>query len=167
MYAAIYGTFALQLSILWRLTGRRLTLVFGSAALVLSIVYFSPAGHMNHWWSMMLQLNLANLLIVYAVWRLAQDPTSWLGNILAATTGWAATYTLTNGLVAMIVLAVIAQISRPRPLAIEPTDHLWTLNLATIFILYFHGLYLLRPYCTPDPARPRTVRSRLPRRAAR
>jgi hypothetical protein len=140
VYLAIYGTFVLQLAILWRLTGRRLTVPFASGALVMSIIYFSPSGHMNQWWSMMLQLDLANLFIVYALWRVANSPASWKGNIVAAAAGWLATYTLTNGLILMIVLAALVQATRPNPWRADSRTLFWGANVLTIFVLYFHNL---------------------------
>lgn len=140
MYAAIYGTFALHMVILWRSAGRRLTTAFGAGLLLLSIVYFSPAGHMNHWWSMMLQLNLANLLIVYSLYRLARSPHSAPAALVAAATAWLATYTLTNGLVAMLVLAIVAQISRARPLRPDWWTLFWAANVVVLFTVYLHGL---------------------------
>jgi hypothetical protein len=150
MYAAIYGGFALHVSILWRLTGRRLGLVFAGAALLLSLLYFSPAGHMNHWWSMMFQLDLANVLIVYAIWRIARDPVTTRSSVIAAAAGWLATYTLTNGLVAMIVLAILAHAVRPRPLIPGRHTLFWVANLLALYALYFHDLPA-EPVAHPNP----------------
>jgi hypothetical protein len=140
VYLSIYGALALHVRGLWRTTGRRLTEPFLYALVLLSIFFCSPAGHNNHWWSMMFQLDLANLLVVYALWKLAMDPDGRLSNVLAAAAGWAATYTLTNGLVAMLVLAVIAHVSQ-RPLFV-PTwrTAFWVVNLVTILTLYLPGL---------------------------
>ena len=55
-------------------TGRRISACLSrSAPPRSSILLFSPAGHMNHWWSIMLQLNLASLLILYAFWRISRQ----------------------------------------------------------------------------------------------
>jgi len=140
MYLAIYGAFAIHVAGLWRITGRRLAMPFLYALVLISVVYFSPAGHNNHWWSMMLQLNLANLFIAYALWRLARDPNGSASNVLAASAGWAATYTLTNGLVAMLVLAVIAHLPRPRLFAPGWRTVFWGVNLVAVFTLYLRGL---------------------------
>src|SRR5262249_29101336 len=110
------------------------------ATLIFSVVYFSPAGHNNHWWSMMLQLDLTNLFVVYALWTLALRPRNVSANILAAAAGWAATYTLTNGLVLMVALGIVAHLPRPRLLHPGRFTVFWAVNLVAVFATYLHGL---------------------------
>ena len=111
--STIMGAFLLQASVLWRLTGRRITAVFLVWLSLLSLIAFSPVGHNNHWWSMMTQLTLTHLLIFYALTQVAFAPEKLSANLLAALACWLATYTLTNGLVATAVCAVIVQLSQP------------------------------------------------------
>lgn len=63
VYASLYGAFALAAWAIWKATRdcsrpTRLALVA-----VVSYFAFSPVGHNNHWWSMMLQLDLAHFFI--------------------------------------------------------------------------------------------------------
>ncbi len=140
VYVAIYATFALHLRILFQLTGRRLlSLPFAVGGLLISIVLFSPAGHMNHWWSFMLQLNLASLLILYAFWRISGQPSTWRHTVLAAIAVWLATYTLTNGLVAATAVAVADHITARRPYVGRKTVF-WAFNLVVLAALYLPGL---------------------------
>jgi hypothetical protein len=150
LLAAIYATFALQLRILWHLTGRRLvSLPFAVGGLLLSIVVFSPAGHMNHWWSFMLQLDLAALIILYALWRISRQTDSWRHTLLAALAVWLATYTLTNGLVAAITVAVADHVSLRRPYVGRRTVF-WVVNTLVLFAVYLPGIPRQGPH--PDVA---------------
>jgi hypothetical protein len=140
VYATIYATFALHLRILWTLAGRRLlSLPFAIGALLISIVLFSPVGHMNHWWSFMLQLNLASLLILYAFWRISCQTTTWWPTIIAAVAVWLATYTLTNGLIAAVVVAFADHATARRPY-VGPKTAFWAINLVVLFAVYLSGL---------------------------
>src|SRR3954452_3157670 len=89
---------------------------------------------------MMLQLDLTNLFVVYALWRLALTPRGVAANVLAAAAGWAATYTLTNGLVLMVALAIMAHLPRPQILKPGRMTVFWGLNLVAVFATYLHGL---------------------------
>ena len=59
---------------------------------------------------MMLQLNLANLFILFAFSQISFCPNRWRGNIISCLSCWLATYTLTNGLIAFIISGFISQI---------------------------------------------------------
>jgi hypothetical protein len=89
---------------------------------------------------MMLQLNLTNLFIVAAFWVLACRPSSPYAHVAAAASGWAATYTLTNGLVAMIALALVAHLTGSRLRVFGRRDVFWTTNLIVVAATYFPGL---------------------------
>jgi hypothetical protein len=139
VYVAIYATFALQLRILWQLTGRRLSLPFAVGSLLVSLVLFSPAGHMNHWWSFMLQLNLASLLILYAFWRISRQGPTWWHTVLSAGAVWLATFTLTNGLIAALVVAIADHVTLRRPYVGRRTVF-WAINIVVLFGLYLQNL---------------------------
>jgi hypothetical protein len=139
MFGAIYGAFALQAYALWRALGRSGT-AFLPLLLVVSIVAFSPAGQHNHWWSMMLELNLAHLFVLAALIAVACSPRTWGGNLLAAACCWLATYTLTNGLVAFVAAMLISQMAQPRPLRPSRFLLFWLANFALVLRLYLPGL---------------------------
>lgn len=105
MYSAIYAGFLLHAWILFQNRGRRIDPVFGVGIALISLVYFSPASHMNHWWSMMLQLQLGNVFILAALWAVSHKPGSWAATVLATIACWIATFTITNGIIAFAICA--------------------------------------------------------------
>ena len=121
-----------------RFGGRRWKLSSLVLIAALSVVSFSPVGHNNHWWSFMIQLDLAHLFIVIALSVIAFGPGKWTNNLVSLAACWLATYTLTNGLVAFVcagTLAVFgAKVSRIR------IGLAWLLNIAVMLILYLPGL---------------------------
>jgi hypothetical protein len=135
MYLAILGCFAVHLIGLHRISASKERFLLG--ALILSIVYFSPAGHNNHWWSMMLQLDLANLFIAAALLAVALSPRSWAFNITSAALCWLAVYTITNGFFAVLSAALVVQLSSPRPLRPDRFTLFWMLNSALLTWSYF------------------------------
>jgi hypothetical protein len=107
---------------------------------MLSFFYFSPVGHMNHWWSMMLQLQLGNLLMLLALWTAARLPHSWRANIFAAICCWLATYTITNGLLVFLICAFLIFISSSSWRQGLLKLIFWVSNFLAVSILYFPGL---------------------------
>ncbi|WP_212758113.1 hypothetical protein [Usitatibacter palustris] len=134
------ATWAVHLWIIVRVIapGRRLHAAVTAA--IAGVLLFSPVGHHNHWWSMMLPLTLANLLMVGAIALLAPHAASWKRNVAAAACAWLATYTLTNGLFVFLVAAMVMQASavpwrKPGRWAV-----FWILNLILALALYMPGL---------------------------
>ena len=149
MLGAIYGAFLVQALALWRAAGSRLTLRFLALLSLLSIFSFSPVGHNNHWWSMMIQPNLAHFFIALALTSVALGATRWRNNVVAGVACWLATYTLTNGLVAFISAAAVAQLGSGTPRKLTPLSLFWLFNIALIPFLYFPGLAEHAPSSSP------------------
>ena len=120
LIAQIYGAFLILAYALWRIMGSKFDTYFAAFLLVLSIFAFSPVGHNNHWWSMMIQLDLAHLFIVFALVTVAFHPQSRVATFLGCLSCWLATYTLTNGLFAFMTCALIVQMTSPKPLRPSP-----------------------------------------------
>jgi hypothetical protein len=135
-----FGAFALLSFALWRVNDRRLDHLLLLVLGLVSVLVFSPVGHNNHWWSMMIQLNLSNLLILGCLVSLSLAPDRWRGHLVAATCGWLATYTLTNGLIAMIAATVLTHLTRPCLWRLHRFTIFWLVNLVLISLLYFPGL---------------------------
>ena len=140
LVAALVGAFLVQVQLLVRAGAacsrdRVLVLVAG-----LSIVSFSPAAHNDHWWSMLLQFDLGHLFIVIAFALLSWNGRLFRDHALAALACWLATYTVTNGLVAFLVCAIVAQIFSPIPRRFTGVSLFWTANIALALILYVPGL---------------------------
>ncbi|HYC36872.1 MAG TPA: hypothetical protein VEC19_10650 [Usitatibacter sp.] len=151
MIAVGLGTWAVHLAFTWRLVGRDHGLRALAVAAIVSILVFSPVGHNNHWWSMMLQLTLANLLMVACITQLAFAGDAWRRHALAALFAWLASYTLTNGLFVLFVAAVVMQLSgrdlrKPDRFAI-----FWLANLVVLLFLYLHGMPKGPATPTPGP----------------
>lgn len=137
---SIFGAYAIHLRALYRLDARHTRVGFAGGAAALSIFFFSPVGHNNHWWSMMLQLDLASLLIAYALLRVAFGTDRWRAHVAAAAACWLATYTLTNGLIAFLAIIfalVLAQWPRLRP---DRHILFWLVNFAAVLAVYLPGL---------------------------
>ncbi len=139
LFGAIYGAFALQAYALWRALGRN-GAGFLPLLLAVSIFAFSPAGQHNHWWSMMLELNLAHLFVLAALIAVACSPRTWGGNLLGVLFCWLGTYTLTNGLAAFIAAMLVSQLAQPRPLRPGRFLLFWLVNFALVLKLYVPGL---------------------------
>lgn len=137
---AIFGAYALHLRALYRLHASHAGLSYACCAAALSIFFFSPVGHNNHWWSMMLQLDLASLLIAYALLRVALATDRWSAHVAGAAGCWLATYTLTNGLIAFLAIIaalMLAQWPRLRP---DRRIVFWLVNFAAVLAVYLPGL---------------------------
>lgn len=140
MYLAIYAAFLVHVRILYERRGGRFDLGFFFFLSILAAFYFSPVGHNNHWWSMMLQLNLANVFILLALWQVSKVSSAWGPNVSSALWCWLATYTLTNGLIAFLVCAALALFSSGDRRAFAARLAFWGANLALVLIFYLPGL---------------------------
>ena len=140
LYGSLIGTFAILGRTLWHAAGGSASLVFFAALCVLSILVFSPTGHHNHWWSMMIQLTFAHLLIAASLSGIALQHDTWQGHAKAAVCCWLATYTLTNGLAAFFACALIAQLALKQPCRLHWRTVFWVVNIVLILILYLPGL---------------------------
>ena len=137
---ALIGAFLMQVLLLRRCCAscshlRQLALVA-----LLSIVSFSPTAHNNHWWSMLIQFDMGHLFIVTAFTLVAWRENQWRDHVLAALVCWLATYTVTNGLVAFVACAVVAQVFFPTPQRVHRLTLFWAANIALVLVLYVPGL---------------------------
>lgn len=143
MYLALYGTFACHVWALRRVTaGTNLNLVFPLALLLVSLVLFSPVGHNNHWWSMMFQLNAANLFIAFGLMMPFIRPQCWSSQVYAAVSCWLATFTLTNGFFAVVAIGLVFQLSATRLLHPSRWTVFWAGNFLGLMACYLPGLTL-------------------------
>ncbi len=139
MYAAIYAGFITHAWILYQNRRRTIDLGFCFGLSLVSLVYFSPVGHMNHWWSMMLQLQLGNVFILVAIWMVANRPDDWKANMLAALGCWLATYTITNGIFAFAICLGVVFLSCA-VLSGWKRVLFWLANIVLMLALYLPGL---------------------------
>lgn len=107
---------------------------------ILSIVSFSPAAHNNHWWSMLIQFDMAHLFTVIALALVAWRANNWRDTCLAALTCWLAAFTATNGLVAFVCCAVVTQLCGEAPLRYNRFTLFWVSNIVLLLVLYLPGL---------------------------
>ena len=143
MYLALYGTFACHVWALRRVTAGAIpNMVFPLALVLVSLVVFSPVGHNNHWWSMMFQLNAANLFIAFGLLMPFARPQRWSSHILAAVSCWLASYTLTNGIFAMLAIGLVFQLSATRVLHPSRWALYWGGNLLVLLACYLPGIPL-------------------------
>lgn len=141
MYLALYGTFACHVWALKRVTSNATQgVVYPLALLLVSLVLFSPVGHNNHWWSMMFQLNAANLFIAFGLLMPFIRPQRWSSHIFAAVSCWLATFTLTNGFFAVLAVGLVFQLSATRLLRPSRWALFWGGNLLALLIFYLPGL---------------------------
>lgn len=143
MYLALYGTFACHVWALRRVTaGAILNMALPLAVLLVSLVLFSPVGHNNHWWSMMFQLNAANLFIAFGLLMPFVRPQRWSSHVYAAVSCWLATFTLTNGFFAVLAIGLVFQLSATRLLHPSRWTVFWAGNLLALMACYSPGLTL-------------------------
>ncbi|MBA1158172.1 hypothetical protein [Microvirga mediterraneensis] len=140
MYVAIFGTFACHWWGLKRLIPSNDGLVLPAAMLVVSIFIFSPAGHNNHWWSMMFQLNATNALIALALLVIFTNPGKWLNHVIGAISCWLAAYCLTNGLVAFIAIIITLQFGSHSLWRPSKWVLFWVINFAVVLLTYVPGM---------------------------
>lgn len=140
LLAALIGAFLVQVQLLRRSCAAcsrdRLLLLVA----VLSIVSFSPAAHNNHWWSMLIQFDLGHLFIVTAFALLSWRADAWWAHALAALACWLAAYTVTNGLVAFVSCAIVAQLFSSSPRRPNRLTLFWIANIALVVASYVPGL---------------------------
>jgi len=139
LYLALFGTFLVHCGIVRRLDGAKKGLSLPAWCLLslVSILYFSPANHNNHWWSWMLQLNLYNFFSLAALALICFEPRSWRANWLALLFCWLSVYTLTNGLFLVLVVAGISQLASARPRRFSRMTFFWLVNIVAIYVTYF------------------------------
>ena len=150
MYVAIFGVFLVHFRAIQKLTDTTTApLIFPVSSLLISLLIFSPAGHNNHWWSMMFQLNIANLLIAIGLFTVFFNPNHWISHLLGLICCWLAAYSLTNGIFAFMTVIVILQLAsnsfRPNGWAL-----LWAFNLVFLLILYMPGIPTSTSSTTPS-----------------
>lgn len=139
LIASIFGAFLLQAFALRRVTASASRLLFPAALFVLAVLCFSPAGHNNHWWSMMISLDFANFFILAALIFVAFKPQSWRNTFLSAAACWLAAYSVSNGLVASVAAALVGQAGQTQPWRINRRSIFWVVNTVVLFIVYFQG----------------------------
>jgi hypothetical protein len=106
---------------------------------IASCFYFSPAGHNNHWWSMMLQLNLCNSLILGALLCLSHLE-KFRNHIFAALLLWLSVFTLTNPLVLFPLIVFLLILTGKGFSAYRNMTWFWAINTVLIFAIYIPGL---------------------------
>lgn len=143
VYLVVFGTFACHVRAMSRLTsGSMRSMVYPLALLLVSLVFFSPVGHNNHWWSMMFQLNATNLFIAFSMLMVFLRPQRWSSHLLSALSCWLATFTLTNGLFAVLAMGLVFQLSAKQLLRPSRWALFWGGNLLAMLIIYLPGLTL-------------------------
>jgi|GEM_PF-3566009 len=150
MYLVLFATFGCHVWILRQLISPAMqSIIYLVALLLISLVFFSPSGHNNHWWSMMFQLNATNLFVTYSFLMVFIRPKRLTNHVLAALSCWLAVFTLTNGLFAVITIGLVFQLSTKQMLRLNRWTLFWVGNLTALLILYLPGLAL-----STNPARP-------------
>ena len=137
MYAVFAATLFTHYRLINKLDPRYPSLIGAILFSVISIVYFSPANHNNHWWSWMLQLDLNNLLTLLAFIVISFQPRSITNNATAAILCWLSIYTLTNGLFLILIIASLSQLGSENPLRPSKLTVFWIINIATVYWTYF------------------------------
>ena len=141
MYLAIYGTFVCHAWLIGRLEAvPKHRMIFAATLLLSSLVLFSPAGHNNHWWSMMFQLNATHLFIALSFVLVFVWPERWASHVVAAASCWLAVFTLTNGFFAMAAIIVVFQLSSLLLLRPDRFALFWTVNLIVAAACYLPGI---------------------------
>lgn len=141
LYWSLIAAFAVLGRALWHAAGGCKSLTFFAALALLSILQFSPTGHNNHWWSIMMVLTFAHLFIAAGLSGIALQHDTWQGHVKAAIFCWLATYTLTNGLLAFFTCALIAQLALKRPFRFQWQTFFWIFNIVLVLTLYLPGLH--------------------------
>jgi hypothetical protein len=143
MYMALYGVFACHVWALRRVSADALQdMVYPLALLLASLILFSPVGHNNHWWSMMFQLNAANLFITFGLLMPFIRPQRWSSHVSAAVSCWLAVFTLTNGFFAVLAVGLVFQLSATRLLHPSRWSLFWGGNLLVLLAFYLPSITL-------------------------
>jgi hypothetical protein len=141
LYIALWGGFLLHLFALWVIIPlEKKGKLFPTFALLFSIISFSPVGHNNHWWSMMFQLDAANLFMVFSMLLAFLKPRNWAAQICAAIFSWMATYTITNGIFSMVAIFTVCMASKGEKFSFDRFSLFWLINLLIILPVYAIGL---------------------------
>jgi hypothetical protein len=141
IYIALFGTFGCHFWALRTLYRNEFdNRTFPIALLLLSIILFSPAGHNNHWWSMMFQLDAANLFISIGMLMPFIYPNRWGFHLVGIIGCWLATFTLTNGFFAVASVVLVIQLSSPNFLRPSRLTLFWICNLLGMLYFYFPGI---------------------------
>ena len=98
---------------------------------------------------MMLQLNIANMFIIFSFMLIALNYNRWLSHILAAMACWAAAYTITNGLIAMVAVLITMQFAQAKPYRANKHTIFWAANLLILLALYVPGISLSQSAAKP------------------
>jgi hypothetical protein len=144
IYASFYGVFALHAWALKNVTtsASPRNPVFPVALFLASLIIFSPVGHNDQWWSLMFILDGANLLILLCMLLIFFRPAGLGAHIAAAALCWLASYTATNGIFAMLAIAVVFQLSAEHILRPSRWAIFWAANLAVLLVCYLPGIAL-------------------------
>jgi len=140
LIAAMFGAFLLQAFALWRAGSRINNVWLAGAIAILAIFSFSPVGHNNHWWSMMIQLHFAHLFLAAALISIAARPSAWSCNILSSVFCWLAAYSFSSGLIAFFVAATISQYTSGNLLHLTGRTIFWITNIVAVSALYLPGV---------------------------
>ncbi len=127
---------------------RKLDPPFLASLALASILVFSPALHMCHWWSFLITMNSSAVYSVAAFLAISAAPARLSANFLAAALCWMSGYSAANGLLAFPICAAIMQLNRPRPLVPGKLALFWAANMVALGLLYFPGLVVP---ATPGP----------------
>ncbi len=109
------------------------TAILGAAA----ILGFSPAQHVNMWWSFMIELVMCCAYVLCAYVLLAQAARRWPSRILAAILLWFATYSFASGILAFLPVLLLVLFLR-KTTWMERA--FWIANATAAAALYFPGL---------------------------
>lgn len=141
LYLVIYGGLLCHAAALHNITiqGNN-KVVYPVVLLLISLFYFSPVGHNNHWWSMMFQLDAANLFILIGLLLPFIAPQSLSSHFVAAISCWLASFTLTNGIFVLITLLITFQLSSNKLLYPNRWSIFWGINLVVLLFCYLPGI---------------------------
>ncbi|MFL6817219.1 MAG: hypothetical protein ACJ8EF_04680 [Bradyrhizobium sp.] len=134
--ATIYGAALALLVAIWSLSPGWPMEVRLSAMMLISIIAFSPAGAMNHEWSLMLIATLHYVCAMVAMLLAATRLHSVASNVIAAGLVWVATYSMGQGLLLFPVMVMLHQIDAPRRFVPTRLSLFWLSNMAACLALY-------------------------------
>ncbi len=144
IYLAFYGTFACQAWGLYQITktGRQNGLIFPMALVLASLLVFSPVGNNDQWWSFMFLLDGGNLFIAVSFVAVFLHPRSAVAHIGAAIACWLASYTITNGVFAMVTICLVFYLTSEHFPSPSRWALFWGANVALLLVCYIPGLRL-------------------------
>lgn len=142
IYLTVGGAWITLLYGLWRTSGswgRTPTL---AAAVLISIVAFSPVGSTNHTWSLMLLATLSYFCAIAAFVIVSLHPLSRSANIIAAILAWVAAYSISQGLFVFPVILIVQQLIATNKFWPTRWSAFWLVNLVVCYVLYIPGVPL-------------------------